>query len=96
MYDGEACLRTKAERTVVRIARWVAWSGSPTAAPSAIPFGRLYVVSDSLRRHAYTVIVEAVMSTRKKRKTGGLVGRSRRSSNQFAAFTADLIAWLTG
>ena len=35
-------------------------------APSgAIPFGRLYVVSDSLRRHAYTVIVEAVMSTRK-------------------------------
>ena len=35
-------------------------------APSgAIPFGRVYVVSDSLRRHAYTVIVEAVMSTRK-------------------------------
>ena len=29
----------------------------------AIPFGRLYVVSDSLRRHAYTVMVEAVMST---------------------------------
>ena len=29
----------------------------------AIPFGRLYVVRDSLRRHAYTVIVEAVMST---------------------------------
>ena len=35
-------------------------------APSgAIPFGRVYVASDSLRRHAYTVIVEAVMSTRK-------------------------------
>ena len=29
----------------------------------AIPFGRLYVVSDSLRRHAYTVIVEGMMST---------------------------------
>ena len=35
------------------------------APTGAIPFGRLYVVSDSLRRHAYTVIVEAVMSTRK-------------------------------
>ena len=35
------------------------------APPEAIPFGRVYVVSDSLRRHAYTVIVEAVMSTRK-------------------------------
>ena len=29
----------------------------------AVPFGRLYVVSDSLRRHAYTVIVEGMMST---------------------------------
>ena len=35
------------------------------APPEAIPFGRVYVVSDSLRRHAYTIIVEAVMSTRK-------------------------------
>ena len=35
------------------------------APPEAIPFGRLYVVSDSLRQHAYTIIVEAVMSTRK-------------------------------
>ena len=35
------------------------------APPEAIPFGRVYVVSDFLRRHAYTVIVEAVMSTRK-------------------------------
>ena len=32
------------------------------ARPEAIPFGRLYVVSDSLRRHAYTVIVEGMMS----------------------------------
>ena len=33
------------------------------APPEAIPFGRLYVVSDSLRRPAYTVIVEGMMST---------------------------------
>ncbi len=33
------------------------------ASAGAIPFGRLYVVSDSLRRHAYTVIVEGMMST---------------------------------
>ena len=33
------------------------------APPEAIPFGRLYVVSGSLRRHAYTVIVEGMMST---------------------------------
>ena len=33
------------------------------AQPEAIPFGRLHVVSDSLRRHAYTVIVEGMMST---------------------------------
>ena len=33
------------------------------ARPEAIPFGRLCVVSDSLRRHAYTVIVEGIMST---------------------------------
>ena len=33
------------------------------APAGAIPFGRLYVVSDSLRRHAYTVIVEGMMST---------------------------------
>ena len=32
------------------------------ARPEAIPFGRMYVVSDSLRRHAYTVIVEGMMS----------------------------------
>ena len=32
------------------------------APPEAIPFGRLYVVSDSLRRRAYTVIVEGMMS----------------------------------
>ena len=60
-------VRTKTERTLVRIDRLVAWSGSLTTAslvtPGAIPFGRLYVVSDSLRRHAYTVIVEGMMST---------------------------------
>ena len=33
------------------------------ARPEAIPFGRLCVVNDSLRRHAYTVIVEGIMST---------------------------------
>ena len=33
------------------------------ARPEAIPFGRLCVVGDSLRRHAYTVIVEGIMST---------------------------------
>ena len=39
----------------------------------AIPFGRLYVVSDSLRRHAYTIIVEGMMSTRQSRaKPSGL------------------------
>ena len=37
------------------------------APPEAIPFGRLYVVSDSLRRHAYTIIVEGMMSTRQSR-----------------------------
>ena len=34
------------------------------APTGAIPFGRLYIVSDSLRRHAYTVIVEGLMSRR--------------------------------
>ena len=33
------------------------------APPEAIPFGRLYIVSDSLRQPAYTVIVEGMMST---------------------------------
>ncbi len=33
------------------------------ARPEAIPFGRLSTVRDSLRRHAYTVIVEGIMST---------------------------------
>ena len=43
------------------------------APPEAIPFGRLYVVSDSLRRHAYTIIVEGMMSTRQSRaKPSGL------------------------
>ena len=37
------------------------------APPEAIPFGRLYVVRDSLRRHAYTIIVEGMMSTRQSR-----------------------------
>ena len=36
------------------------------APPEAIPFGRLYVVRDSLRRHAYTIIVEGMMSSRRK------------------------------
>ena len=35
------------------------------APTGAIPLGRLTTVRDSLRRFAYTVIVEAVMSTRK-------------------------------
>ena len=35
------------------------------APPEAIPFGRLYVVSGSLRRPAYTVIVEGLMSRSK-------------------------------
>ena len=43
------------------------------ARPEAIPFGRLCVVSDSLRRHAYTVIVEGIMSTgRSSAKPAGL------------------------
>ena len=43
------------------------------APPEAIPFGRLYVVSDSLRRHACTIIVEGIMSTRQSRaKPAGL------------------------
>ena len=39
------------------------------APPGVIPFGRLYVVSGSLRRHAYTVIVEGMMSTRQSSST---------------------------
>ena len=35
------------------------------APTGAIPLGRLTTVRDSLRRCAYTIIVEAVMSTRK-------------------------------
>ena len=43
------------------------------APPEAIPFGRLYVVSDSLRRHSHTIIVEGMMSTRQSRaKPSGL------------------------
>ena len=37
------------------------------APPEAIPFGRLYIVSDSLRQPAYTVIVEGMMSTGQSR-----------------------------
>ena len=39
------------------------------APPGVIPFGRLYVVSGSLLRHAYTVIVEGMMSTRQSSST---------------------------
>ena len=44
------------------------------ALPGVIPFGRLYVVSGSLRRHAYTVIVEGMMSARQSSsaKSAGL------------------------
>ena len=48
-------VRTKAELTLVRVARYSAWSGSLTAAslvtppPGALPFGRVCDVIDSLR-----------------------------------------------
>ena len=59
---------TEAGWTLVDITRWVAWSGSLTAASlvtppvGAIPFHRLFDVVGSLQRCAYTVILEAVMS----------------------------------
>ena len=59
---------TEAGWTLVDITRWVAWSGSLTTASlvtppvGAIPFHRLVDVGGSLRRCAYTVILEAVMS----------------------------------
>ena len=39
------------------------------APPEAIPFGRLYVVSGSLRRHVYLAGVERMMSSRGKSRT---------------------------
>ena len=59
---------TEAGWTLVDITRWGAWSGSLTTASlvtppvGAIPFHRLFDVGGSLRRCAYTVILEAVMS----------------------------------
>ena len=72
-------VRTKTEQTLVRIARTIAWSGSLTSAAlvtprsGPIPLGRVATVRGSLRRHAYTAIVEAMMSRRQSSaKPGGL------------------------
>ena len=61
-------VRTETGWTLVDITRSVAWSRSLTTASlvtppaGAIPFHRLFDVVGSLRRCAYTVILEAVMS----------------------------------
>ena len=61
-------VRTKTEQALVRIARSIAWSGSLTTASlvtprcGAIPLGRVATARGSLRRHAYTAMVEAMMS----------------------------------
>ena len=56
----------------MQVASYSAWSGSLTTASSAtfrsgvIPFDRLSVVRSSLWRHPYIVMVERLMSTRKR------------------------------
>ena len=61
-------VRIKAGWTLVRIARSIALVREPCgciigdASAGAIPLGRLSTVRDSLRRCAYTAILEAVMS----------------------------------
>ena len=74
-------VRTKAEWTLVPIARSVAWSresydGIIGDAPTgAIPLRRVATFRGSLRRHVYLVGVEGMMSQRtpEQRETGRAV-----------------------
>ena len=84
MLMARRVVRTKAELTLVRVARYSAWTGSLTAAslvtppPGELPFGRVCDVIDSLRVTRLHRNGGGVMSTRKTSvKTVGRTGRGR-------------------